>query len=523
MLKEKIIKELIKAKIKTKEELFDFKRKIAKKYKIKILSNFELFEFYQKLLKEKRIKRSKDLEKILKIKPVRSLSGIVNVTVLTKPYACPGKCIFCPTEKNLPKSYLSEEPAVERAKSLSFDPYLQTKKRIEMLKLEGHKTDKIELRIVGGSFSFYPNKYQEWFVKRCFDGANGKKSKNLEEAQRKNEKAKNRIVGISIETRPDLINEEEIMWLRKLGVTMVEIGVQSVFDEILEKNETGLNIEKIARATKILKDAGFKVLYHLMPNLMGSNLELDKKCFEIVFSDERFKPDWIKIYPTVVTKESRLYKFWKEKKYKPYDCEELIELLIEIKKNLPFWVRVTRIFRDIPSTKIVAGCKILNLREVVKKEMEKRGLFCHCIRCREVRENYDPKEKIYLFREDYEASEGKEIFLSFENKERTKLFSYLRLRIPSQIFERKKHFLPVLENSALIREIQTFGEMVPIGIKKFAPQHQGLGKKLVKEAEKITKKEFALKKIAVISGVGVRDYWRKLGYKLKETYMIKTI
>jgi elongator complex protein 3 len=523
MLKEKIIKELIKAKIKTKEELFDFKRKIAKKYKIKILSNFELFEFYQKLLKEKRIKRSKDLEKILKIKPVRSLSGIVNVTVLTKPYPCPGKCIFCPTEKNLPKSYLSEEPAVERAKSLNFDPYLQTKKRIEMLKLEGHKTDKIELRIVGGSFTFYPKKYQEWFVKRCFDGANEKKSKNLKEAQKKNEKAKNRIVGISIETRPDLINEEEIMWLRKLGVTMVEIGVQSVFDEILEKNETGLNAEKIARATKILKDAGFKVLYHLMPNLMGSNLELDKKSFEIVFSDERFKPDWIKIYPTVVTKESRLYKFWKEKKYKPYDCKELIELLIEIKKNLPFWVRVTRIFRDIPSTKIVAGCKILNLREVVKKEMEKRGLFCHCIRCREVRENYDPKEKIYLFREDYEASEGKEIFLSFENKERTKLFSYLRLRIPSQIFERKKHFIPILNDSAIIREIQTFGEMVPIGIKKIAPQHQGLGKKLVKEAEKITKKEFALKKIAVISGVGVRDYWRKLGYKLKETYMIKTI
>jgi elongator complex protein 3 len=523
MLKEKIIKELIKAKIKTKEELFDFKRKIAKKYKIKILSNFELFEFYQKLLKEKRIKRSKDLEKILKIKPVRSLSGIVNVTVLTKPYPCPGKCIFCPTEKNLPKSYLSEEPAVERAKSLNFDPYLQTKKRIEMLKLEGHKTDKIELRIVGGSFSFYPKKYQEWFVKRCFDGANGKKSKNLKEAQKKNEKAKNRIVGISIETRPDLINEEEIMWLRKLGVTMVEIGVQSVFDEILKKNETGLNVEKIARATKILKDAGFKVLYHLMPNLMGSNLELDKKCFEIVFSDERFKPDWIKIYPTVVTKESRLYKFWKEKKYKPYDCKELIELLIEIKKNLPFWVRVTRIFRDIPSTKIVAGCKILNLREVVKKEMEKRGLFCHCIRCREVRENYDPKEKIYLFREDYEASGGKEIFLSFENKERRKLFSYLRLRIPSQIFERKKHFIPILNDSAIIREIQTFGEMVPIGIKKFAPQHQGLGKKLVKEAEKITKKEFNLKKIAVISGVGVRDYWRKLRYKLRETYMIRKI
>jgi len=523
MLEEKIIKELIRAKVKNQEELTAFKRKISEKYKIKTLSNFELFEFYQKLLKKRRIKRSKKLEKILKTRPIRSLSGIVNISVLTKPYPCPGKCIFCPTEGGMPKSYLSGEPAAERAKRLKFDPYLQVKRRIEMLKIEGHPTDKIELRIVGGSFTFYPKKYQEWFVKRCFDGANGKKSKNLEEAQRKNEKAKNRIVGISIETRPDLINEEEVKWLRKLGVTMVEIGVQSVFDEILEKNETGLSAEKIARATKILKDAGFKVLYHLMPNLMGSDPKLDKKCFEIVFSDERFKPDWIKIYPTVVTKESRLYKFWKKRKYKPYSDKELVELLIQVKKELPYWVRVTRILRDIPATKVIAGCKISNLREVIKREMEKRGLFCHCIRCREVRERYDPKEKVYLFIEDYQASGGKEIFLSFENKERTKLFSYLRLRIPSQIFERKKHFLPVLENSALIREIQTLGEMVPIEKKKIAPQHRGLGKKLVKEAEKIIKKEFGLRKIAVISGVGVRDYWRKLGYKLKEDYMIKKL
>jgi len=523
MLEEKIIKDLIRAKVKNQEELTAFKRKISEKYKIKTLSNFELFEFYQKLLKKRRIKRSKKLEKILKMRPIRSLSGIVNISVLTKPYPCPGKCIFCPTERGMPKSYLSGEPAAERAKKLKFDPYLQMKRRSEMLKFEGHPTDKIELRIVGGSFTFYPKRYQEWFVKRCFDGANGKKSKNLGEAQKKNEKAKNRIVGISIETRPDLINEEEVKWLRKLGVTMVEIGVQSVFDEILEKNETGLNVEKIAQATKILKDSGFKVLYHLMPNLMESDPNLDKKCFEIVFSDERFKPDWIKIYPTVVTKESRLYKFWKEGKYKPYSDEELIKLLIQVKKELPYWVRVTRILRDIPAPKVVAGCKISNLREVVKKEMEKKGLVCHCIRCREVRERYDPREKVYLFREDYEASGGKEIFLSFENKNRTKLFSYLRLRLPSQIFEGKRHFIPTLENSAIIREIQTLGEMVPIEKKKIAPQHRGLGKKLVKEAEKIAKKEFSLKKITVISGVGVRNYWRKLGYKLKETYMFRKL
>ena len=536
-MEEKIIKELIKTKIKNQEELNAFKRKISKKYKIGVLSNFELFKFYQKLLKEKKIERSKKLEKILKTRPIRSLSGIVNVSVLTKPYPCPGKCVFCPIEKGMPKSYLSGEPAAERAKKLKFDPYWQLKRRIEMLKFEGHPTDKIELRIVGGTWSFYPKDYQAFFVKECFRAANEKdyssnlRSKNdiknllkeLKKEQKENERAKNRIVGISIETRPDFINEEEVKWLRELGVTMVELGVQTIFDDILKKNETRLNQEKIAKATKLLKDAGFKVLYHLMLNLMGSDQILDLKCFEIVFSDERFRPDWIKIYPTVVTKESRLYKFWKERKYRPYSDRELIEILIQIKKNLPYWVRVARVLRDIPSTKIVAGCKISNLREVVKKEMEKKGLTCHCIRCREVREKYNLKEKIYLFREDYEASGGKEIFLSFENKERTKLFSYLRLRIPSQFFEKKKHFISALKDSAIIREIQTFGELVPIGIKKIAPQHRGLGKKLIKEAEKIAKREFGLKKIAVISGIGTREYFRKFGYKLKETYMIKSL
>jgi elongator complex protein 3 len=540
-LREKILKELIKSEIKSGEELNFFKRKIAEKYKIPCPSNFQLLQVYQNLLKKKEIKRSKKIEEILKTRPVRSLSGIVNISVLTKPYPCPGKCIFCPIEKGMPKSYLSGEPAAERAKRLNFDPYLQTKKRIEMLKNEGHPTDKIELRIVGGTWSYYPRKYQIWFVKECFRAANefgsSKNSKlqipnykqisnskfqisKLEREQRINEKAKNRIVGISIETRPDFIDEKEILRLRKFGVTMVELGVQTIFDEILKKNKTGLTQEKIARATKLLKDSGFKVLYHLMLNLPGSNLELDLKNFKIVFSDERFKPDWIKIYPVVVAKGSQLYQIWKKGEYKPYSEKELIELLMKIKKDLPYWVRVARILRDIPVPKIEAGCKISNLREVVKEEMRKRGLICKCIRCREIRAKYDPKEKVYLFREDYDASNGKEIFLSFENKNRKKLFSFLRLRVaedsPLLVF-------PILKDSAIIREIQTYGEMVPIAEKKLAPQHRGLGKKLIKEAEKITKKEFGLNKIAVISGVGARQYWRKLGYKLKETYMVKSL
>ncbi|MBC7073841.1 tRNA uridine(34) 5-carboxymethylaminomethyl modification radical SAM/GNAT enzyme Elp3, partial [Candidatus Parcubacteria bacterium] len=427
MLEEKILKALIKFKPKTKKELEWAKKELTKKYKIPPPNNFLLLKVYHQLLKKKRIKREFWLEKLLKKRPIRSLSGIVNITVATKPYSCPGSCIFCPMERGLPKSYLSGEPAIERAKEVNFDPFLQVKSRIETLKIEGHATDKIELRIIGGTWSFYPVSYQKWFIKRCFEGANGKSSKTLKIAQRMNENAKNKIVGISIETRADSIDEKEIKKLREFGVTLVEIGVQSVFDEILEKNKTGLNRKKIIQATKLLKDAGFKVLYHLMPNLFGSNLKVDYQCFKEVFENPDFRPDWIKIYPTLVLENTLLFNLWKEKKYRPYSEKELINLLIRVKKMTPPWIRITRILRDIPSTKIVAGCKISNLRQLVKKEMEKRGKRCNCIRCREVRENYDPKEKVYLFRQEYEASGGKEIFLSFENKEKTKLYSFLRL------------------------------------------------------------------------------------------------
>jgi len=541
LTREKIVQNfleyLIERGVKDKQKIEILKKKFSKKFRVPLFPNSELLKAYQKLKNSGRLKKSKEIEKILKKRPIRSLSGIVNISVLTKPYFCPGKCIFCPIEENFPKSYLSGEPAADRARTLNFDPFLQVKTRVQNLQEIGHFTDKIELRIIGGTWSVYPIDYRYGFIKECFLAANSKiqkqkrkikenlfqLKKELCKEQRKNERAKNRIVGISIETRPDFISENEVKILREFGVTMVEMGVQNVFDEILEKNQCGFNSEKISEATKILKDAGFKILYHLMPNLPGSDLEKDQKMFEIVFNDERFKPDWIKIYPTVVVKGAKLYQIWKEGKYKPYSDKELIEFLIKIKKNLPRWVRIARIMRDIPAKKIEAGCKISNLRQKIQEIMKKRKLKCKCIRCREVRENYNPKEKIYLFREDYDASEGKEIFLSFENKNRSKLFSFLRLRVPSQIFSGKKHFLPVLENSAIIREIKTLGELVPIGEKGFSPQHRGLGKKLIKEAEKIAKKEFKVKKVAVISGVGARDYWRKLNYRLKESYMIKKI
>jgi len=493
--------------------LDSFKRKIAKKYEIPCPSNIGLLKAYHKLVKNKIVKKSPILEELLRTRPIRSLSGIVNISVLTKPYPCPGKCLYCPTEKGIPKSYVSGEPAVERAKKLNYDPYLQVRKRIEMLKLEGHPTDKIELRIVGGTWSYYPKKYQNWFIKKCFDAGNKKSSKDLKRAQKLNEMARHRIVGLSIETRPDFINLSEIQRLRGLGVTMVELGVQSIYDDVLKINLRGHGVKETILATKLLKDAGFKVLYQMMPNLPGSNLKKDEKMFGELFSNPNFQPDLLKIYPCALLKEAPLYKWWKAGKYKPYTESQLINLVKKIKKKIPYYVRIQRITRDIPSQRILVGAaKISNLRQIIAREMEREGWQCRCIRCREVREKYEPKEKLYLYRQDYDASGGREIFLSFENKNRTKLYSLLRLRITSQ-------------NKATVREIHTYGQLYPLRgrVALISPQHKGLGKKLIKEAEKIAKKEFGLNKIAVISGVGVRNYWKKLGYKLKDTYMIKNL
>jgi elongator complex protein 3 len=538
-----IVKEIIKKakerKIKRKEELDQIKRELAKKYKGKFLSNFLILKKYQELLENGEIEKMPFLEEILKKRPIRSLSGIVTVSVLTKPYPCPGKCLYCPFQKGMPKSYLKKEPAAQRAKNLKFNPYLQVQKRLEMLKTEGHPTDKIELRIIGGTWSYYPKNYQVWFIKECFRAANEfektkkpksetlnlKKNLNsnllvLKKEQKKNEKAKNRIVGISIETRPDFIDKKEILRLRLLGVTMVELGVQSIDEKILEINQRGHGVKEIILATKLLKDAGFKVLYQMMLNLPGSNLEKDVKMFEELFENQDFKPDYLKIYPCALLKEAPLYKLYLRGEYKPYSKEELIDTLKKIKTKIPYYVRIQRITRDIPANYIIeGGTKISNIREIVQKEMEKEELFCKCIRCREVKEKFNLKEKVYLFREDYQSSGGKEIFLSFETKDRKKLFSFLRLRIPNQ----NDVFIEVLKNSAIIREIKTFGELVPIGKKEVAPQHRGFGKKLLKKAQEIAKKEFGLGKITVISGVGVRDYFRKLGYSLKDTYMVKKL
>jgi elongator complex protein 3 len=557
---ESAVQELAKKQRKTLADLNSLKRKISKKTNIPLLPNSQLLKVYHNLVREKRLKTNRDLELLLRKKKIRSLSGIVNVSVLTKPYPCPGQCLYCPDQKGMPKSYLNNEPAAMRAAASNFNPYRQVQARIRALENIGHPADKIELRIIGGTWSFYPQKYQTWFVKECFRACNNYKSykssyyksfrnnytivellrtkakgenaknDNLErrllKEQRKNEKAKYRIIGLSIETRPDFINKKEIQRLRKLGATMVELGVQSIYNNVLKTNKRGHKIEETIQATKLLKEAGFKVLYQMMLNLPGSDLKKDENMFRRLFLNPDFQPDMLKIYPGVLLKEAPLYKLWLKKEYKPYSLRQLTNLLKSIKKQIPYYLRIQRIIRDIPSQNIVVGPgKISNLRQLINKDIKKESWQCRCIRCREIRENYDLKDKLCLFRQDYEASRGKEIFLTFENRQRTKLYSLLRLRLPAYLLDpnQEKPVLALLKDSALIREVHTYGQLVPIREKRKAPQHKGFGKKLIKKAEKIAKKEFGINKIAVIAGIGSREYYRKLGYRLKGTYMIKSL
>ncbi len=522
------------------EYLSKLKRRASKEFKMPCPTNIELLQFYRKMTKDDSLK---EIENVLMTKNIRTSSGVAVIAVLTKPYPCPGKCKFCPSEKNMPKSYLSNEPAVMRAVLTDFHPRKQVEARIKSLMATGHKTDKIELIVMGGTFSYLPKNYQNWFIKECFKVCNEfnkkNKSKNLslESLQKENETSDHRIVGLTLETRPDYIDEKEILRMRKLGATRVEIGVQTIYDDVFKLNARGHSSKEVITATRLLKEAGFKINYHMMPNLPGSNYKRDLKMFQELFSNLNYQPDMLKIYPCVVVKDAKIFKWWKSGKYKPYSDKKLIQLLCEIKKDIPYYVRITRLIRDIPSTSIVAGNKISNLRQTLEKKSKEENWKCKCIRCREIRNRiFLPDKKdwgvenssnnnLQLFRQDYEASNGKEIFLSFEDKKRQHLCSLLRLRINRtgvHSSECKNSIIPALQNASIIREIHTYGTLAPIkSIGEKHTQHTGLGKRLIQEAEKITHKEFSLKKIAVISGVGVRGYYRKLGYKLEDEYMTK--
>lgn len=531
----KLIKEAIELNLNTVEDFMNFKKKFCSRERISQPTNADLRDLYEKMILKKEIKRNPNLECAMLSRAVRTQSGVAVIAVLTKPSDCPGKCIFCPTEKGMPKSYLSNEPAVMRAIMNKFDPYKQVQSRIKALELNGHPTDKIELIVMGGTFSYFPKTYQKRFIEECFRACNnyGRESKiksqksikknikipikeRLSKEQKRNEAAAHRIVGLTLETRPDYIDGKEILNFRELGCTRVELGIQSIFDDVLKKNNRGHGTKEIIEATKTLKDAGFKINYHMMPGLLGSTPKRDFEMFETLFSDSRFQPDMLKIYPLVVVKNSELYDIWKRGEYKTLTDKQFEDLVVKIKNNvIPPYTRIQRLVRDVPLPSIEAGPKISNLRQIIEKESR-----CKCIRCREVKGEFQANEKITLDRIDYEASDGKEIFLQFVSPDKKKLFALLRLRIPSD----QKHYIPALKNAAIVREIHTYGKLTAINKKDLSsPQHTGLGKKLLEKAEQIAKKEFGLKKITVISGVGVRNYYRKNGYRLQNTYMIKSI
>ncbi len=565
---------------KNPEDISALKKKLSKKFHLPLPTNADIRERYEKMIEEKIIQRSSEFEKSLMTRAVRTASGVAVVAVLTKPSDCPGKCLYCPSEKGMPKSYLSNEPAVMRAIDNNFNPYRQVQSRLKALELNGHSTDKIELIVMGGTFSYFPKSYQKKFVAECFRAANEygkrkdkseKRKIELETEQDKNESAKHRIIGLTLETRPDYIDAKEIKNFRELGCTRVELGVQSIFDDVLKLNKRGHNISETIRATKLLKDAGFKINYHMMPGLYGSSPKKDVEMFRQLFGNPDFQPDMLKIYPTVVIKNSQLYEVWKQKKYKPLTDKQFEKFIIKIKNEIiPPYVRIARLVRDVPTPSIEAGPTVSNMRQIVEKKSH-----CQCIRCREVKNTYNIKDlpavatalqtgKIILDRIDYDASGGKEIFLQFVSSPspsgrgikgegyKQKLFALLRLRIPSSIFPRAlschsreggnpeckpttqttdqiknnplHELFPSLQNAALIREVHTYGKLAQIDKKdKTSPQHIGLGKKLIKEAERIAKEEFGAKKIAIISGIGVRGYYRKLGYRLQDTYMVKNL
>lgn len=454
----------------------------------------------------------------IRMKPVRTLSGVTTVTVLTKPYPCPGKCIFCPTDVRMPKSYLPDEPGARRGLEHDFDPYAQVASRIQALEAVGHPTEKIELLILGGTWSAYQRSYQEWFIRRCFEALNGKEAESLEEAQAENEDAIHRNVGLVIETRPDHVNPKELARLRRLGVTKVQMGAQSLDDRILELNKRGHTVEDTRRAVALLRAAGFKIVLHWMPNLYGATCESDREDFARLW--EEFCPDEIKIYPNQLLANAELYDIWLEGKYRPYTTEELVNLIAGIKPTIPRYCRVNRVIRDIPSTNVVEGNKRTSLRQDVHIELERRGERCECIRCREVRgQTVDPDE---LRSDDlvYQAGGAEEHFLSFVTPE-DRLAGFLRLSLPGPASPWTG--LSDLEGAAIIREVHVYGQSLAVGDEKpGAAQHAGLGTRLIEQAEDIARSR-GFARLAVISAVGTRLYYLRRGFERGEFYLVKKI
>ena len=506
-LSEEIIDAIKTGAAKDRDDVQNLKLKLSKKYDLgqvpkssEILANVK--DGDRKLLTPFLIK-----------KPMRTMSGVAVVAVMSSPFNCPhGKCAYCPggVANNSPQSYTGKEPAARRAGRNEFDPYRQVADRIKQLTDIGHETDKIDMIIMGGTFTCRDPEYQEWFVRRCFDAMNGTDSGTLQEAQALNEVSEHRCVGLTVETRPDVFDDEQIERAMRLGATRVELGVQILDDEILEKVERGHGVREVIDCTKRCKDHGLKICYHLMPGLPGSSPGHDLDCFRKVFDLPDFRPDMLKFYPTLVVEGTKVLDWWKEGKYSPLTTEQAVDLLCQMKEIVPEYVRIQRIQRDIPVPQITAGIEKSNIRQLVASEMERRGTECRCIRCREVGHrgiSLEDPDKVSFKITEYDASGGKEYFVALEYED--SIVGYVRVRIDDN-------------PAATIRELKVFGKIVSIGEEGEDWQHRGYGKSLVSEAERIAR-ENGKDAIRVTSGVGVRRYYASLGFRKDLPYMRKDL
>ena len=520
-----IIQQLMEIPSPTKRDVDHVKVKAAGKHGLgKVPSNSEII---QHLTPEESAK----LLPILRRKVVRTISGVTVVAVMTEPSPCPKDepCAYCPggPTNGVPQSYTGHEPAALRGAQNSYNPYAQVRTRIEQLESIGHKVDKVELIVMGGTFPSTPQEYQQNFVKQCLDAITEQKSSSLEEAKKAAETSRIRNVGITVETRPDWAKEEHADRMLSMGVTRVEVGVQNVYDDIYVGVNRGHRVDDVVEATRVMKDAGLKVVYHLMPGLPGSSFERDLDGFREVFTNPQFKPDMIKLYPCLVIKGTKVYDWWKRGEYRPYTTDEAAQLIAELKKFVPPWVRIMRVQRDIPAKLIEAGVKLSNLRQIALEKLGAEGLRCRCIRCREVghrllRDKVKPDpEKIEIQTIKEKASSGTELFVSAEDPVNDVLVGYVRLRIPSAMASRPEI---ASENAAIVRELRVYGPLVPVGRHlSGAWQHKGYGSVLLSEAERAAKEDYGRSKIVVTSALGTKQYYKRLGYGYDGPYVSKRL
>lgn len=480
------------------------------------LSKSDVINVYEQLCQAGWLEFDPKMRTLLQKKPTRSQAGVTVVTVLTKPYPCPGKCIFCPTDVRMPKSYLHDEPGAQRAERHGFDPYAQTVGRITALEQIGHPAEKIELLILGGTWSSYPRDYQEWFVKRCFDAMNGEESETLTEAQQKNAVGPRRNVGLVVETRQDHVDIDELRWMRYLGVTKVQVGIQSLDEHILAINNRGHDVQSTREAFKLLRLGGFKIHGHWMANLLGATVESDVVDYGRLWSDPAIRPDELKLYPCMLVENAELYDYYQRGEYQPYTEEEVLDVLVRTMPTTPKYVRLNRVIRDFPTTNVVEGNKKANLRQIAQQAIQRRGQQVMDIRAREIRRDKVTWDDLELFVETYETDGTTEHFLSYETADR-RLAGFLRLSFPDQAIE---HPLPELKNHAMIREVHVYGPALNLGkSSQGEAQHIGVGSQLIHEAKRLAR-EAGYGRIAVISAIGTREYYANYhNFELDGLYM----